>query len=168
MKAESPVGSAEGKAAVTDEGAVALLGLPATLVIGGVGEFVVCVVSLRLDGSDLVEGDAKGLAGGEVLQDVHIVGDDRLPGIFLGQVGVPACPGRLSAGQEGIVAVKGYHVCFVGEGFQQGNLFRGRRIDEAQRLVGMAGEDDLVEGLAGPVGEGKLNPFPSPDDLLNG
>ena len=90
---------------VANKAMMSLLGVPATVVVGGVGKMIVVVMKLRINSILLVEADAEGFRGRQALQNIHVVGDQCLSGGFPGQVCIPTCPGGPALGKTGIISV---------------------------------------------------------------
>src|SRR5690606_10462579 len=83
--------------------------------------------------------------GADALQDVHVVGDGGLLRPVAADVIVPSGPGEFSLWQHRSVHVQDGFVALVGEGAEQLDLFCGRRSQQSQRLIAMAGEHNMVE-----------------------
>ena len=158
MKTVSPIGSAKRNSPPADKFVVSPLSFFSARgsrvrefefpVHGGFPNFV-----------SLVERYAKGLVGGEALQDIHVVGNDGLPLAFLGKVGIPTGSGGFSPWEQRIVTMQGNHAFFVGKRFKKGNFIRGGRINQPEGLIGVTSENDFIEDLSGTIGEGKLDPI---------
>jgi len=158
MKAVSPIGSAKRNPPPADKFVVSPLSFFSARVKSRVREFEFPVHGGFPNFVSLVERYAKGLVGGEALQDIHVVGNDRLPLAFLGKVGIPTGPGGFSLWEQRIVTMEGNHVFFVGKRFKKGDFISGGRINQPEGLIGVTSENDFVEDLAGAIGEGKLDP----------
>lgn len=159
MKTVSPIGSAKRNSPPAYKFIVSPLSFFSARVKSRVREFEFPVHGGFPNFVSLVERYAKGLVGGETLQDIHVVGNDGLPLAFLGKVGIPTGPGGFSPWEQRIVTMQGNHVLFVGKRFKKGNFIRGGRINQPEGLIGVTSENDFIEGLSGTIGEGKLDPI---------
>ena len=91
----------------------------------------------------------------------------RLAGRLLEQVVVPARPRAAAAREQGSIGVQDRLVGLVGDRAQQ-LVLAGRRVGEQlQRLVGVGGEDDLVEALGVVAARRDRDVVGVPGDLVD-
>ena len=100
--------------------------------------------AVGVDRRRVVQGDAKGLGRIQALQNIHVVGDGGAPVTGLEAI-IPARPRSLKFGQQPGVGVQNDFVVAVGQGAQYRPLVLGRVTQHCQRLVGVCGDDDLIE-----------------------
>src|SRR5271166_1122863 len=88
----------------------------------------------------------------QALQPVHPVGDaDALRRAGLAADIVPTRPHCAAARHQALVRMKDREIAAVAERAKQRALFPARLVDKGERLVGMAGEHDLIEPVAAPA-----------------
>ena len=95
-----------------------------------------------------VDRNEQGLGRGQILQAVHPVGDAdvALGGVAAGDI-VPARPGAGASWHQAGVAMQPDVVRRVGKAAEQFALTGARIVEKRQRLVGVAGQHDIVEAV---------------------
>lgn len=108
----------------------------------------------RVDAVGAVDGNEILLAVAYALKGVHPVVGGGLDAAVGGaqELVVPARPGPAGFGHDGGVGVEGGDVGLIVEFAKQAGFGRGGVDEEAQGLVAVGGDDDLVEGVGGAAG----------------
>ena len=118
---------------------------------------------------DTIDGDEVLSAIGDALETIHPVdggGDELALGITFDTV-VPGGPAASGSGHDGCIGVDGSEVRLVGECGEQ-LCFQGERgVENAQRLVGVASADGVIEVELSAILERNRDPLGSASDAYD-
>lgn len=155
MKTVAEITATEPETVLAIHGGETRLGGEGIEIVEGVGERGGVDDCIRIDEVVLIEGDEVGGVAGDVLKLVHVVGDRDGAGVLIagGANKIPCGPEFFVFGELGGVGVQGDGVVLITPWAEAAGFLGGGVLEEGEGLVGVGGDDGLVEFVSGAVRE---------------
>lgn len=155
MEAVAEVAAAEPEAILAVHGGETGLGGEGIKIVEGVGESGGVDYFIRINGVVLIECDKVGGVAGDALELIHVVGDGDGAGVVItrGADEIPCGPEFFVFGELGGVGVQGDGIVLITPWAEASGFLGGGVLEEGEGLVGVGGNNGLVEFVPGAVGE---------------